>query len=177
MVVICGSVLSACGSGATEAGGSPSVPAQPAAPANKGPGLGDSVVVAGFTLKVTSVILSDAADGKIGDMGYKMDAKKGKWEYTPNGWVATSLSNSQTVLGIRVSVTAGTAKDLSNLGVGVHDASGNSYTVAAALSSPDDTVVLWLFAVDRGSSASYGPYTLLFPSGETVDIGMVGYQQ
>lgn len=111
------------------------------------------------------------------DESNKMDAKKGKWKYTPNGWVATSLSNGQTVLGIRVSVTAGSAKDLSNLGVGVHDASGNSYTVAAALSSPDDTVVLWLFAVDRGSSASYGPYTLLFPSGETVDIGMVGYQQ
>ena len=177
VVVLCGCVLSACGSGATQAGGSPSVPAQSAAPASKGPGLGQSVVVAGVTLKVTGVVVSDTADGKLGDRGYNMNAKQGKWEFTPNGWVATSLSKSQTVLGISVSVTAGSAKDLANLGASVRDASGESYTVAAALSSSDGTVVLWLFAVDRGSSPSYGPYTLLFPSGETVDIGTVMYQQ
>lgn len=177
VVVLCGSVLSACGSGATQTGGARSVPAQSAEPASTGPGLGDSVVVGGFTLTVTTAVVSDAADGKLGDRGFQMAVKAGTWEFTPNGWVATSLSKSQTVLGISVSVTAGSAKDLANLGVSVRDADAKSHPVAAALSSSDQTVVLWLFAVDRGSSASYGPYALLFPSGETVDLGKVMYQQ
>jgi hypothetical protein len=93
---------------------------------------------------------------------------KGSVTMTAGGWAPKVPAG--LVVGIRVSVTSGAVDDLANLDVSVKDGNAHSYPVDVSLSSAGQKTVLWLFGVGTGFS-SVGRSILVFPSGETVDLG------
>lgn len=73
-----------------------------------------------------------------------------------------------SLLGIRVSVVSGSATDLASLGLTVSYGLGTPTLLLAGAWLDDGKAVLWLFPIP---SSAVGPYMLVFPSGETVDLG------
>jgi hypothetical protein len=71
------------------------------------------------------------------------------------------------LLGIRVSVASGSAETLASLDVMASSGARGPATVVAAAWSDDGKSVMWFFAIP----SSAGPFWLIFPSGETVDLG------
>ena len=110
------------------------------------PASNDALTVGDYTIKITSVTLSD------GGM---------------NGYVPGSMTSDQTVLGVEATlVSGGTLSDLSRVPVWATDETGDRYDVGAALSVDAQNGAIWMYAVPRTSSV----FLWWFPSGEVIDL-------
>lgn len=145
--------------------------------------LTDTVVVGTSKLTVSKVVINAAAVSKlattsemfhtaVGDFRYGGSvAKPGSTLRLGQGWIPVGPDHNPPagdLLGIRASVASGSAEALAGLAVMATSGARGPATVVASAWSDDGKSVMWFFAIP---SASAGPFVLVFPSGETVDLG------
>ena len=174
-ILLCGLVAGACGSGSS--GKSDGAGSSPAGATAAAAGIGDTFAAGGFTVKVTAVAHGPYAMNTLwpDSASTKFSAAKGSLVFGEKGWVVQHLETSTAVLGVRASVTGGIPYNAAKLAVTVRDA-GGEYATVATLSRDDQNLVIWLFELGA-SASSAGPYTLVFPSGQTVSLGTAAASQ
>lgn len=180
-LLISASVLSGCASASVTASPTPSPTPTPTPTVAPTPtptptptpaptaqfGRTDTVVVGSFQLKIVNVAASVTAwkDLSAGLGTITVVVGSMHWSST-TGW--SPAIPAGMLVGVSVTVVAGDAQAIAQLAVSVKDAKGSSQAADVAISTADNKTVLWLFAV----GATYaGPSMLVFPTGETVDLG------
>jgi hypothetical protein len=107
-----------------------------------------------------------ALDSGLGQIG----VVKGSVTMKSGGWVPKLPDG--LVVGIRVSITSGSTDTAAKLAVSVMDPNGVLHPVDVALSAAGQKAALWFFSAGAAFSSS-GPSMLVFPGGETVDLGVL----
>lgn len=128
----------------------------------------DTIVVGDFQLKIAKATASATAWKDLSTGLGTITVVVGSMHYSSTtGW--SPVIPTGMLVGVRLTVSAGSIDDLAKLAVSVKDANASAKPVDVAITSADSKTVLWFFAV----GAKYaGPSMLVFPTGETVDLGV-----
>jgi hypothetical protein len=200
IAVICMATVTACGSAQSTATLPPLITAAPtpvvvtpaptptptatptAAPTPRF-GLTDTVVVGSSKLTVTKAVINLTAVSKLATTSEMFHTAVGDFRYggsvaTPGstlrlgqGWNPVGPDHNPVtgdLLGIRASVASGSAEALAGLAVTASSGARGPATLLGSAWSDDGKSVMWFFEIPTGMP---GPFWLIFPSGETVDLG------